>query len=129
LYTDGKFPRGYTYKNMAPGHSQGGGAQEFYLRYSHSFTARNVAALEYFHTDRGQEGKVKVNSDGQYDPVNGILQAMEHKNAGRISWTLPVCGDVDAQALYGIERIRNLNLVEGAMRTNQLVTFELRYRY
>lgn len=129
LYTDGKFPRGYTYHDMSPGHSQGGSAQDFYLRYSHSFSARNVAALEYFHTDRGQEGRVKVNSAGRYDPVNGVMQAMEHKDAGRISWQLPIYGDLDGQALYGLEKIRNLNLVEGATRTNQLVTFELRYRY
>ena len=129
LYTDFKFPRGYTYDNMTPGDSQGGSAQDFFVRYSHSFSVRNIAAVEYFHTDRGQEGRVKVNSAGQYDPVNGVMQAMEHKDAGRISWTLPIYGDVDGQLLYGVEKIRNLNLVEGATRTNQLATFELRYQY
>jgi hypothetical protein len=54
---------------------------------------------------------------------------MESKHAGRISWSLPVYGDVDATLLYGVETISNLNLVEGATRTNQLTTFELRYRY
>jgi hypothetical protein len=54
---------------------------------------------------------------------------MESKHAGRISWALPVYGDVDGQVLYGIEKIANLNLVAGAARTNQLFTFELRYRY
>jgi hypothetical protein len=129
LYTDGKFPRGYTYHGMVPGHSQGGSAQDFFVRYSHAFSARNILALEYFHTDRGQEGRVKVNSAGQYDPVAGTLQAMEHKDAGRLSWALPIYGDLDGQLLYGIEKISNLNLVAGAARTNQLVTFELRYRY
>ncbi len=129
LYTDFKFPRGYTYHAMTPGHSQGGSAQDFFVRYSHSFSVRNVAALEYFHTDRGQEGRVKVNGTGQYDPLNGVMQAMEHKDAGRVSWTLPIYGDIDGQMMYGVERITNLNLVQGATRTNQLLTFELRYRY
>jgi hypothetical protein len=114
---------------MVPGHSQGGSAQDFFVRYSHAFSARNILALEYFHTDRGQEGRVKVNSAGQYDPAAGTLQAMEHKDAGRLSWALPIYGDLDGQLLYGIEKISNLNLVAGAARTNQLVTFELRYRY
>lgn len=129
LYTDSKFPRGYTYHDMVPGHSQGGSAQDFYVRYSHFFSARNRVALEYFHTDRGQEGRVMVNNVGQYDPLNGVMQAMEHKDAGRITWSLPIYGDVDGQLLYGIEKITNLNLVEGARRTNQLATFDLRYRY
>ncbi|MBC8018952.1 MAG: capsule assembly Wzi family protein, partial [Verrucomicrobia bacterium] len=129
LYTDFKFPRGYTYNNMTPGHSQGGSAQDFFIRYSHSFSVRNVVALEYFHTDRGQEGRVKVNSAGVYDPLGGTLQAMEHKDGGRISWTLPILGDFDGQVLYGVETISNLNLVAGATRTNQLAAFELRYRY
>jgi Capsule assembly protein Wzi len=129
LYTDFKFPHGYTYYNMSPGHSQGGSAQDFFVRYSHAFSARNSIALEYFHTDRGQEGRVRVNGAGQYDPVNGVMQAMEHKDAGRVSWMLPVYGDVDGLILYGIDKITNVNLVDGATRTNQLVTFELRYRY
>jgi hypothetical protein len=54
---------------------------------------------------------------------------MESKHAGRISWALPVYGYVDAQIGYGIERISNLNLVDGVGRTNQLLRFELRYRY
>lgn len=129
LYTDFKFPRGYTYHNMTPGHSQGGSAQDFFVRYSHSFSARNTAALEYFHTDRGQEGRVRVNGAGQYDPINGVMQAMEHKDAGRITWTLPIYGDIDGQLLYGFEKVTNLNLISGSNRTNQLATFELRYRY
>jgi hypothetical protein len=129
LYTDFKFPRGYTYHDMSPGHSQGGSAQDFFVRYSHSFSARHTVALEYFHTDRGQEGRVRVNSAGQYDPLNGVMQAMEHKDAGRVSWSLPIYGYLDGQLLYGVEKISNLNLVEGATRTNHLAAFELRYRY
>jgi hypothetical protein len=129
LYTDFKFPRGYVYHGMSPGHSQGGSAQDFFVRYSHSFSARNKAALEYFHTDRGQEGRVRVSGTGQYDPLNGVMQAMEHKDAGRISWSLPIYGDVDGKMLYGIEKISNLNLMEGEKRTNQLFSIELRYRY
>ena len=102
---------------MTPGHSQGGGGvQEFFGRYSHWFSARNNLGLEYFYTERGRS----------YRTVN---QAMESKHAGRLSWQLPVYGDVDGRLLYGIEKISNLNLVEGATRTNQLVTFDLRYHY
>ena len=56
-------------------------------------------------------------------------QVMESKHAGRINWSLPLYGDMDAQLGYGIERIANMNLVAGAGRTNQLLTFELSYRY
>lgn len=129
LYTDYKFPRGYTYRSMNPGHSQGGAAQDCYVQYSHSFSPRNRVQLEYFHTDRGQEGRVAVNSSGQYDPVNGVRQAVEHKDAGRVSWQLPIFGAFDGQLLYGIERIRNLDLAAGSSRTNHLVSFEIRYQY
>ena len=117
LYGDWQYPRGYVYHDMTPGHSQGGGGvQEFFGRYSHWFSTRNNLALEYFYTERGRS----------YRTAN---QVMESKHAGRLSWTVPVYGDVDGQMLYGIERIDNLNLAEGATRTNQLATFELRYRY
>jgi len=117
LYGDFQFPRGYVYHDMTPGHSQGGGGvQEFFGRYSHWFGVRNNLALEYFYTERGRSYRTGS-------------QAMESKHAGRLAWTLPVYGDVDGQMLYGIEKISNLNLVEGASRTNQLLTFELRYRY
>ena len=116
LYGDWKFPAGYVYHNMTPGDSQGTNAQEFFGRYSHWFSVRNNMALEYFYTERGRTNRVPG-------------QVMESKHAGRISWSLPVYGDVDGQMLYGVETISNLNLVEGATRTNQLVTFELRYRY
>jgi hypothetical protein len=116
LYGDVKFPVGYVYHDMTPGHSQGTNAQEFFGRYSHWFSVRNNIALEYFYTERGRTNRVPG-------------QSMESKHAGRISWSLPLYGDVDAQLLYGVETISNLNLVEGATRTNQLTRFELRYRY
>jgi Capsule assembly protein Wzi len=116
LYTDGKFPDGYVYNNMFLGHSQGGSALEFFTRYSHWFSARNNLALEYFHTDRGREGKLPG-------------QALEKKNALRGFWTLPVYGDMDMQVMYGWERIGNFNLVDGAMQTNQVVKVDLTYRY
>jgi hypothetical protein len=117
LYSDHQFPAGYVYHGMSPGHSQGGiGAQEFYGRYSHWFAPRNRLALEYFYTERGRSYRMPG-------------QVMESKHAGRASWTLPLYGDLDAQATYGIEKINNLNLESGEHRTNQLVTVELRYRY
>lgn len=116
LYTDWKFPRGYVYEGMTPGHSQGGAAQEFYGRYSHWFGVRSNLALEYFYTERGRSYRMPG-------------QVMESKHAGRITWTMPVLGEVDALMGYGIERIGNMNLVEGVDRTNQLIRVELRYRY
>lgn len=116
LYGDIKFPAGYVYHNMTPGDSQGTNAQEFFGRYSHWFSVRNNLALEYFYTERGRTNRMPD-------------QVMESKHAGRIFWTLPVHGDVDAQVEYGVEKISNLNLVDGAQRTNQLFKLELRYRY
>ena len=116
LYTSGTFPEGFLYKGLPLGDSQGGATQDFSTRYSHWFDVRNNLALEYSYTNRGMIGRVQD-------------QAIERKNAGRISWTLPVYGDMDAQLLYGIEKINNLNLVDGADRTNQLFSVELRYRY
>jgi len=102
---------------MTPGHSQGGGGvQEFYGRYSHWFSVRNNLALEYFYTERGRSYRTGD-------------QAMESKHAGRVSWSLPIYGDLDGQLLYGVEQISNLNLIAGAAQTNHLAVFELRYRY
>lgn len=128
LYTSGTFPEGYLYKGMPIGHSQGGAAIEFYLRYSHWFSARNNLALEFYRTDRGHEGRVKVDAAGNFDP-NGVMQAIEKKHAGRVSWTLPVHGDLDMNLLYGIEKVENVDLQDGNDRTNQLFKAELRYRY
>jgi hypothetical protein len=120
LYTNGTFTQGYLYHNQPIGHSQGGGAQEFYLRYSHWFTARNNLALEYWHGERGNVGRV---------PVNGIMQAVERKDSGRITWTLPLVNDFDCSLRYGIERVRNKNLVGGQNRTNQVAMVQFSYRY
>ena len=128
LYTSGTFPGGYLYHGMPIGHSQGGAVIEFYLRYSHWFSVRNNLALEFFRTDRGHEGRVTVDAGGRFDP-NGVKQAIEKKHAGRVSWTLPVHGDVDMNLLYGVEDIQNADLVTGEDRTNQLFKAELRYRY
>ena len=116
LYTNGTFPAGYIYKNLPIGHSQGGATQDFFLRASHWFSVRNNLALEYVYTTRGMVGRL----DGQ---------AAEKKHAGRIFWDLPLTADLDAQLGYGIEKIANLNLVDGTGRTNQLLKFEVRYRY
>lgn len=116
LYTDFKFPLGYVYNGMTPGHSQGGSALEFFSRYSHWFSTRNNVALEYFHTDRGREGRVGN-------------QQTEEKNAWRAFWNLPLYGDMDMNMMYGWERINNFNLVGGAKQTNQIVKVDLSYRY
>ena len=120
LYTHSTFPGGYIYKDLPIGHSQGGATQDFFLRGSHWFGVRNNLALEYIYTNRGMVGRI---------PVAGVGQTIERKHAGRIFWSLPVYGDLDAQLGYGIEKVTNLNLVSGADRTNQLLKLELRYRY
>lgn len=128
LYTNGTFPGGYLYEGMPIGHSQGGAVIEFYLRYSHWFSVRNNLALEFYRTDRGHEGRVRVDAAGRFN-ANGVMQAIEKKHAGRVSWTLPVHGDLDMNLLYGIETVENVGLVDGEDRTNQLFKAELRYRY
>ena len=120
LYTHSTFPNGYIYKNMPIGHSQGGATQDFFFRFSHWFSARNNMALEYFYTNRGVVGRI---------PVAGVEQAVEKKHAGRVFWNLPLYGDLDAQLGYGIEKIANLNLVSGVEQSNQLLRFDLTYRY
>lgn len=116
LYTHWLFPNGYIYKGMPIGHSQGGATQDFFFRASHWFSVRNNLALEYTYTNRGIVGR-----------VGG--QAVEKKHAGRIFWDMPISPDWDAQFGYGIERVNNLNLVAGVERTNQLVKFEIKYKY
>lgn len=116
LYTHWVFPNGYIYKDMPIGHSQGGATQDFFFRGSHWFSARSNVALEYIYTNRGMVGRVPG-------------QAVEKKHAGRIFWDLPLTADLDAQLEYGIEKVSNLNLVDGTEQTNQLLKFELRYRY
>lgn len=116
LYGDWKFPAGYVYHNMTPGHSQGTNSQEFFGRYTHWFSVRNHIALEYFYTERGRTNRAAG-------------QVMESKHAGRAFWDLPLRDDVDVRMNYGIEMINNLNLAEGTSRTNQIYMLELRYRY
>jgi len=116
LYGDWQYPRGYVYHNMTPGHSQGTNAREFFGRYTHWFSVRNNIALEYFYTERGHINRMPG-------------QAMESKHAGRVVWSLPVRGDIDAQVGYGLEKIDNFNLVDGTKRTNQLFMLEVKYRY
>jgi hypothetical protein len=115
LYT-GMFPAGYIYKDMPIGHSQGGATQDFFFRASHWFSVRNNLALEYIYTNRGMVSRVPG-------------QSIERKHAGRIFWSLPVYGDIDAQIGYGIEKINNLDLVDRRDGTNQIATFALKYRY
>lgn len=128
LYTSGTFPEGYTYKSLPLGHSQGGATQDFFVRYSHWFSVRNYLAIEYMFTQRGNIGRVTVDSSGKFDQ-NGTPQAVEQKNSGRIHWQLPIYGDMDLKVTYGYERIRNFDLVAGANRQNQLFVFTTTYRY
>ncbi|MDD2898598.1 MAG: capsule assembly Wzi family protein [Desulfuromonadaceae bacterium] len=117
LYGDWQFPRGYVYHDMTPGHSQGGaGVQDFFLRYSHWFDVRNRLAMECFYTERGRWYRTAA-------------QVMEAKYAGRMYWDLPLYGDINGQLGYGIEKIDNVNLVNGAERINQLLKFEMQYKY
>jgi len=120
LYTNGTFPEGYLYHGMPIGHSQGGAAQEFFFRYSHWFTARNNLALEYWHGERGNLGRV---------PVDGVMQAVERKDSLRGTWTLPLYGEFDCALSYGWEKVRNRNLVGGQDRTNQIASVLVSYRY
>lgn len=128
LYAGTSFPEGYVYRGLPLGHSQGGATQDFFLRYSHWFSARNNLALEGIYTTRGQIGRVTVDPSGQFNP-NGTLQAEERTAGMRIFWRLPLFGEWDANPMYGWEKIQNLNLVSGASRVNQLLILEVSYRY
>jgi hypothetical protein len=128
LYTNTTFPEGYLRYGLPIGDSQGGGAQEFFLRYSHWFAVRNNLALEAYRTSRGDFGRITVDSSGRFD-AGGTMQSVERTVALRSFWTLPVYGDWDALLMYGWERTSNLELVQGATRTNQLMRAELSYRY
>ena len=128
LYTNGTFTEGYLYHGLPIGDSQGGAAQEFFLRYSHWFSVRNNLALECYRTSRGDYGRVTVNSSGAFDP-NGTMQAIERKYALRAFWNFPVSGNWNALLMYGHEWIDNLELRQGEKRTNQLFRAELTYKY
>lgn len=116
LYTNGTFPNGYIYKDLPIGHSQGGATQDFFFRGSHWFSVRNNLALEYIYTNRGMVSRVSG-------------QAVEKKHAGRVFWDFPLTAELDAQIGYGIEKVTNLNLMDGAERTNQMMKFEIKYKY
>ena len=128
LYTDFKFPLGVRLSQYDTSAFPGGSALEFFTRYSHWFSVRNNLALEYYHTERGNVGRVPVNSSGAFD-ANGVLQAVERKNAARVFWSLPLYGDMDMNLMYGWERIHNFNLVGGENRTNQVFKVDVSYRY
>ncbi len=116
LYTDYKFPNGYTYQGMTIGHSQGGATQDIFVRYTHYFSTRNSVSLDYIHTNRGLEGRI-------------ANQQAEEKNAGRLFWALPLFGDVNMNIMYGWERINNFNLVSDLQQTNQIFKVDVTYRY
>jgi len=128
LYTNGTFPNGYLYHNFPVGDSQGGATQDFFLRYSHWFSARNTVALECFRTTRGDIGLVNVDSMGNYDP-SGVLQAAERTVGLRAFWDLPVYDDWNATLRYGWETIANWNLTPGVSKTNHILGVDLSYRY
>lgn len=128
LYTNGTFVEGYLYHGLPLGHSQGGATQDFFLRYSHWFSVRNNLALEAFHTRRGDYGRVTVDETGRYD-ADGVMQAIERKNALRASWSFPVFKEWSALLLYGQEWVHNYELRAGDTQMNQLLRAELTYRY
>ena len=128
LYVNGTFPQGYNYKGLPVGHSQGGATREFFLRYSHWFSAGNTLALECFRTTRGESGRLPVDATGRFDP-DGEMQAIERKVALRGFWTIPLAADWSALAMYGWETIDNFELRRGEERENHLLRAELSYRY
>jgi hypothetical protein len=129
LYTSGNFHEGYIYKGLPIGHSQGGAAQDFFFRYRHWFSARNCIMLDYIHGERGNTGRVRVDESGNFDDVNGVKQAQERRDAFRVWWNFPLFDRMDASVMYGQERIRNMNLVQGEDKTNQLVSTVFSYRF
>ncbi|HBG05601.1 MAG: hypothetical protein A2075_12735 [Geobacteraceae bacterium GWC2_58_44] len=128
LYTNSTFPSGYVYHGLPVGHSQGGASQEFFLRYSHWFSAVNNLALECFRTTRGDYGRLPVDATGRYD-AGGVMQAIERKVALRGFWTVPVAGEWNALLMYGWETIDNFELRQDEKRKNHLLRAELSYKY
>lgn len=116
LYTHGQFTQGYIYKGMPIGHAQGGATQDFLLRYSHWFSARNRAGIDYIYTTRGNLGRLEG-------------QALEEKHAARLFWNFPLADKLDMKMLFGAEQVTNMNLVDGADRNNSLAMIELSYRF
>ncbi len=116
LYTNGTFPEGYLYRGLPLGDAQGGATQDFFVRYGHWFSPRNVLYLDYLHTDRGRVGRVAG-------------QALEQTNGGRITWNLPLYKCLNMSAMYGWEQVDNFDLVEGVRQVNQTARFDISYRY
>lgn len=128
LYANGTFPGGYLYHDLPVGHSQGGAAQEWFLRYSHWFSVKNTLALEAYHTTRGDYGRMTVDASGRFD-AGGVLQAVERKDALRAFWALPLRGEWSALLMYGHEWIDNVELRQGEKRNNRLFRAEISYKY
>jgi hypothetical protein len=128
LSTNSTFPEGYLNRGMNLGPFQGGAAQQIFLRLTHFFAARNYLSLDYIRTIRGNQGTVKVNRQGNFDP-NGTMQSEERANAGRISWSFPIFKNLDMHAMYGFERIDNFNLRSGINQNNHLVMIDLGFNY
>ncbi len=116
LYSHSQFTEGYIYKGMPIGHAEGGATQDFFFSYSHWFSVRDRAGLDYSHTTRGNTGRL-------------IGQALERKDALRAFWTLPLADHLDMKLVYGIERVDNLNLQSDVSQTNNLAVAELLYRF
>ncbi|HEX9022998.1 MAG TPA: capsule assembly Wzi family protein, partial [Geobacteraceae bacterium] len=128
LYTNATFPEGYIYHGLPLGHPEGGATEEFFVRYGHWFAVRTKLALDYYYRTRGTFGRLPLNSSGQVD-LNGTLQAVERTNGLRVWWNMPVVGRIDAECMYGWERVKNFDLVGGMNKTNQLVKVDLTYRF
>jgi len=116
LYTHSTFPSGYIYRGVPIGHSQGGATEDYFTRLSHWVDPRTVLTLDHAYTTRG---------------TFGILpgQAIEEKHLLRGGVDLPITTDLQGRVMYGIEWIRNMNLVAGDDRVNQLGMVELSWRY
>jgi hypothetical protein len=128
LSSNSTFPEGYLYRGMNLGPFQGGAAQQLFARLTHFFSARNYLSLDYIRTLRGNQGTVRVNNQGNFDP-QGTLQAEERANAGRISWNFPVSKSLDMSAIYAFEKIENFNLRSGVDQNNHLVRVNLGFNY
>lgn len=128
LSNSGTFPEGYMYRGLNIGPFEGGASQQLFWRYTHYFFPRCNLSLDYIHTERGNLGRVKVNSQGNFDP-NGVMQAVERANAGRLLVNFPVSKYLDMNLMYGTERINNFDLVGGVRQTNQLMMVDMSYQY
>lgn len=128
LYTSTTFPGGYLYRGMPIGAWQGGASEEVFARYSRWFSVRNNLALEYFHLERGNTGRVTIDSSGAFD-ANGAPQAKERTDGGRVIWTVPVHGNIDLRLQYGASWVRNLNLMSRVNQTNHVGLLDVSYKY